>query len=107
MEVGVDGQRRPGVQLLLQERPHAARLQAEGVPAEVDERAVEPARQEKLLAEARQGVGGVLNVLFHQRYFDSRNYPGYADLFERLIAEARGRRAWIAPVGEVMKAWSR
>ena len=54
-----------------------------------------------------QGVGGVLNVLFHQRYFDSRNYPGYADLFERLIAEARGRSAWIAPVGEVMKAWSR
>ncbi len=57
--------------------------------------------------DAVQAVGGVLTVLFHQRYFDSRNYPGYADLFERLIAEARGRRAWIAPVGEVMKAWSR
>jgi len=57
--------------------------------------------------DAVQAVGGVLTVLFHQRYFDSRNYPGYADLFERLIAEARGRRAWIGPVGEVMKAWSR
>ena len=55
--------------------------------------------------DAVQSVGGVLTVLFHQRYFDSHNYPGYADLFERLVAEAQSRRAWIAPVREVVKVW--
>ena len=57
--------------------------------------------------DAVQSVGGVLTVLFHQRFFDSRNYPGYADLFERLIAEAKRRQAWIGPAGEVLRAWSR
>jgi len=55
--------------------------------------------------DAVQSVGGVLTVLFHQRYFDSHNYPGYADLFQRLVAEAQSRHAWIAPVREVVKVW--
>ena len=53
-----------------------------------------------------ESVGGVLTVLFHQRFFDVGNFPGYAELYERLVAEARRRGAWIGPVREVVRAWS-
>jgi len=55
--------------------------------------------------DAVQSVGGVLSVLFHQRYFDEWNFPGYAKLYEALIAEAKRRGAWIATAGEVAGAW--
>jgi hypothetical protein len=53
-----------------------------------------------------QSVGGVLTVLFHQRFFDSRNFPGFVDLYERLLQEARARGAWIARAGDIVEAWS-
>ena len=55
--------------------------------------------------DAVESVGGILTVLFHQRYFDERNFPGYAELYESLIAEAKRRGAWIATAGEVAGAW--
>ena len=56
---------------------------------------------------AVQSVGGVLTILFHQRYFDEWNFPGYAELYESLIAEAKRRGAWVATAGEVAGAWLR
>lgn len=56
--------------------------------------------------DAVQSVGGVLTVLFHQRYFDLRNFAGYADLYESLILEAKRRHAWVATAGDVTGAWS-
>ena len=55
--------------------------------------------------DAVESVGGVLTVLFHQRFFDAGNFPGYAELYERLVAEARRRGAWIGPGREVVRAW--
>ena len=55
--------------------------------------------------DAVQSVGGVLTILFHQRYFDEWNFPGYAELYESLIAEAKRRGAWVATAGEVAGAW--
>ncbi len=56
--------------------------------------------------DAVQSVGGVLTILVHQRYFDVRNFPGYAELYEQLLEEARRRGAWIARLQDVVRAWS-
>ncbi len=55
--------------------------------------------------DAVESVGGVLTVLFHQRYFDARNFPGYRELYESLIFEAKRRRAWVATAGEITGTW--
>jgi len=52
-----------------------------------------------------EAVGGVLVLLWHQRFFNTDDFPGYAEVYRKLVAEAIRRNAWIAPLGDVIQAW--
>lgn len=54
---------------------------------------------ERLLEEARAN-DAVMTVLWHPRYFNEREFPGYRGLYERLIERALEMGAWIGPPGE-------
>ncbi|ELY66254.1 polysaccharide deacetylase family protein [Natronococcus jeotgali] len=53
----------------------------------------------RLLEEAHEH-DAVMTVLWHPRYFNEDEFPGYRTLYERLIREAKAMGAWIGPCGE-------
>ncbi|MFD1588321.1 polysaccharide deacetylase family protein [Halorientalis brevis] len=54
----------------------------------------------KTLLDTASSESAVMTCLFHPRYFNTREFPGYRRLYERLITEARDRGAWIGSPGE-------
>lgn len=66
-----------------------------------DVQQVEPAWREceRLLDEAAEN-GAVMTVLWHPRYFNEDAFPGYRELYRRLIERAKELDAWIGPAGE-------
>ena len=54
---------------------------------------------ERLLEEAATN-NAVMNVLWHPRYFNEDAFPGYRELYRRLIERAQELDAWIGPAGE-------
>lgn len=72
----------------------------------VGDRGVEAAwvECERLLDEAESN-GAVMTVLWHQRYFSEREFPGYRGLYRRLIEAALDRGAWVGPLGEYYRAF--
>ncbi len=52
---------------------------------------------ERLLERARE-QGAVMTVLWHPRVFNECDFPGYAEIYERLIQRAHEMHAWIGPV---------
>ncbi|WP_331233284.1 polysaccharide deacetylase family protein [Natronorarus salvus] len=55
---------------------------------------------ERLLAEARENRA-VCTVLWHPRYFDEREFPGFTELYRRLVDRALAMGAWVGPPGEL------
>lgn len=55
---------------------------------------------EQLLQEAHEN-GAVMTVLWHLRYFNELEFPGYTDLYRFIIERARELNAWIGPPGEL------
>lgn len=55
---------------------------------------------ERLLGEAYEN-GAVMTVLWHLRYFNEREFPGYTDLYRFIIERARELNAWIGPPSEL------
>ncbi|WP_254764996.1 polysaccharide deacetylase family protein [Natrinema marinum] len=53
----------------------------------------------RLLVEAQEH-GAVMTVLWHPRYINEEEYPGYRTIYERLIREAKAMDAWVGPCGE-------
>ena len=51
---------------------------------------------ESLLEEAAT-EGAVMTVLFHPRYFNGEEFPGYRTVYERLIRRAVEMDAWVGP----------
>lgn len=51
---------------------------------------------ERLLQEAAEN-GAVMTVLWHPRYFNEREFPGYRRLYRWLIERASDLGAWIGP----------
>ena len=70
------------------------------------EQAKDPATECTRILDEVASVGGVMTVLFHQRYFDSRNYPGYTELYEQILREAKTRGAWIGGAEDMLEAWT-
>ena len=62
---------------------------------------VEPAWREcdRLLAEAAEN-GAVMTALWHPRYFNEDAFPGYRELYRRLIERAQELGAWVGSAGE-------
>lgn len=54
---------------------------------------------ERLLEEAREN-DAVMTVLWHPRYLNDAEFPGYRDLYERLVERALEMGAWVGPPGE-------
>lgn len=50
-------------------------------------------------------VGGALVLLWHQRVFNEHDFPGLAEVYERIIVECARRGAWIAPLGKIVTWW--
>jgi peptidoglycan/xylan/chitin deacetylase (PgdA/CDA1 family) len=55
---------------------------------------------ERLLAEAAAN-GAVMTVLWHPRYFNTEEFPGYRELYRQLIERALSRNAWVGPPGDL------
>lgn len=54
---------------------------------------------EALLEEAREN-DAVMTVLWHPRYFNDREFPGFRGLYERFVERALEMGAWVGPPGE-------
>ena len=54
----------------------------------------------ELLVEA-EANGAVMTVLWHPRCFSDRDFPGYRELYERLLDEALEMGAWVGPPGDL------
>lgn len=50
--------------------------------------------------------GGCAVLLWHQRFFNETEFPGYADLYRRIIDYCKRKGAWIATLGEIHRWWS-
>jgi hypothetical protein len=55
---------------------------------------------ERLLDEAMAN-GAIMTVLWHQRYFNEAEFPGYRELYRRLVEAATERGAWVGPLAEL------
>jgi len=55
---------------------------------------------ERLLDEAAVN-GAVMTALWHQRFFNDREFTGYRRLYRRLVEGALDRGAWVGPPGEL------
>jgi hypothetical protein len=58
---------------------------------------------DRLLEEAHEH-GAVMTVLWHPRYFNEREFPGYRRLYRRLVERALDLGAWVGPPAELYAA---
>ena len=49
--------------------------------------------------------GGVLTLLWHHTVFNDEEYPGWAEMYERIIKVCKEKNAWITNAGEIAKWW--
>jgi peptidoglycan/xylan/chitin deacetylase (PgdA/CDA1 family) len=57
---------------------------------------------ERLLEEAAANEA-VMTVLWHPRYFSTEDFPGYRELYRRLIERALSMDAWVGPPGDLYR----
>lgn len=55
---------------------------------------------DRLLTEAAEN-GAVMTILWHLRYFNERDFPGYTRLYRYIVERAREMNAWIGPPGDL------
>ena len=58
----------------------------------------------KMIEEVEE-KGGVLTVLWHHSVFNELEFPGWADIYEKLIKICKEKGAWITTAGEIAKWW--
>lgn len=79
------------------------------VPFQIMDRALEsvpsPQNASTSLIDKVANVGGTLGLLWHQRFFNETEFPGFSDLYEDIVRECKRRGAWIAPLGKIVKWW--
>lgn len=51
--------------------------------------------------------GGHLNLLWHVAAFDDRDFPGYGEMYRRVIEAAQDAGAWFASLAQVWEWWRR
>ncbi len=80
------------------------------IPFQIMDGAIDPlsrASQDRCFSVLREveSVGGLLVLLWHQRFFNDSEFPGFTGLYERLIREATNRGAWVGSLDEVERHW--
>jgi len=58
----------------------------------------------KMIEEVER-KGGVLTVLWHHSVFNELEFPGWAEIYEKLIRVCKEKGAWITTAGEIAKWW--
>jgi len=58
----------------------------------------------KMIEEVER-KGGVLTVLWHHSVFNELEFPGWAEIYEKLIRVCKEKGAWISTAGEIAKWW--
>ena len=57
----------------------------------------------KRLIEQTEKQHSLLTVLWHQRVFNEKEFPGWSKIYEKIIIECKKRNAWVATTGEIAK----
>jgi hypothetical protein len=83
------------MEVALAEAPNAALEAGPGSRRGIDVEAVWP-ECERLLDEAAANEA-VMTVLWHPRYFHTADFPGFRELYRRLIERALSLGAWVGP----------
>jgi len=60
----------------------------------------------KMIEEVER-KGGVLTVLWHHSVFNELEFPGWAEIYEKLIRVCKEKGAWITTAGEIAKWWKK
>jgi peptidoglycan/xylan/chitin deacetylase (PgdA/CDA1 family) len=53
------------------------------------------------IAEKIKRYNGVLTLLWHSRFFNTREYPGFRDIYLEIIQYCQTKGAWIARAGDI------
>ncbi|NOZ59712.1 MAG: hypothetical protein GXO66_09105 [Euryarchaeota archaeon] len=69
--------------------------------------AAEAERRCRALMEEVRRRGGVLNLLFHHTVFNPNEFPGWMELYRRLVQRAKSMGAWVTTAGEIASWWRR
>ena len=51
--------------------------------------------------------GGVMTLLWHHTVFNNEEYPGWAEMYERIIKVCKEKNAWITTAGEIARWWKK
>ena len=57
------------------------------------------------MIEEVERKGGVLTVLWHHSVFNELEFPGWAEIYEKMIKVCKEKGAWITTAGEIAKWW--
>lgn len=52
-----------------------------------------------------ESLGGVLTLLWHHSVFNEREYPGWTEMYQKIIGFCKERNAWITTANELNKWW--
>jgi peptidoglycan/xylan/chitin deacetylase (PgdA/CDA1 family) len=89
---------------------HGANIAIVEIPLIIMEREIflkdDPWMECKALIDTVEMYGGVLTILWHQRFFNEQEFPGYADLYRKIIEYCREQGAWLAPLNEINGWWA-
>ena len=58
------------------------------------------------ILETVEKYGGVATILWHQRFFNEDEFPGYAKLYEKIIGYCQERGAWVTSLSDVHEWWA-
>ncbi len=81
-------------------------IMEQALPDPADEPESARAICEELLLEAAANEA-VMTVLWHPRYFNEREFPGYRGLYRWLVERAQDLDAWIGPPRDLLDAFDR
>jgi peptidoglycan/xylan/chitin deacetylase (PgdA/CDA1 family) len=57
------------------------------------------------IIDAVEKQGGLLTILFHHSAFNEKDYPGYTDIYKRIINACMQKNAWIVTGKEICTWW--
>lgn len=59
------------------------------------------------IAERVERYGGILTILWHHSVFNDLEFPGWGDMYKKIVRYCLNRDAWIATCCEVAKWWKK
>lgn len=61
----------------------------------------------RTILERTARTGGLCTLLWHNEFFDSRAYPGYAELYWRILDRVKQAGGWMPTAAAVCEWWTR